>query len=244
MDKKNILYAFVVLLIILLICEYFRYSQVNTITEKICPFLDGKCEYYKVHREHHDPEAAAQLLAVVTAKNEKLIEYLREKYSDIHMREFEPLKKNKIDVIAVSELFIEDSNFSDTEKEYLQTRIEQLTKNYNSDRITEISPLNLTGVTAYSENKRKLVLCLRKKTAVGGKYELHDENTVMYVVLHEMAHMMNDQWGHDLIFWKLFKFLLVNATEAGLYKPIDYSKNPIVYCGLKLTYNPYFDRAL
>jgi predicted metal-dependent hydrolase len=244
MEKKNVLYAVVTVLVIILIFYYLKYSQINTVTEKICPFLDGKCEYYKVHREHHNPEEAAALLQRVTAKNEKLIEFLHEKYSTIHMRDFEPLKKNKIDVIGSSELFIEDSKFSDAEKEYLQTRIDQLMKNYNSDRITEISPLNLTGVTAYSENKRKLVLCLRKKIAVGGKYELHDENTIMYVVLHEMAHMMNDQWGHDPIFWKLFKFLLINADEAGLYKPVDYSKNPIVYCGLKLTYNPYFDHAL
>jgi len=68
----------------------------------------------------------------------------------------------------------------------------------------------------------------------------------MFVVVHELAHMMNDLWGHSeqSNFWYLFKFLLLNAVEIDIYKPVNYAVKPIVYCGLKLTYNPLFDNNL
>ena len=38
-----------------------------------------------------------------------------------------------------------------------------------------------------------------------------------------------------------FKFLLKEAVAMGYYSPVDYSKNPFLYCGkVKVTNNPYY----
>ena len=47
--------------------------------------------------------------------------------------------------------------------------------------------------------------------------------------------------GHDDEFWENFKFLLDNAVEMNIYKPIDYKSQPQDYCGLTITDNPYYD---
>ncbi len=114
---------------------------------------------------------------------------------------------------------------------------------YNKDNIYEISPRNKSNLTSYTENKGdQLVLCLREKHPNSdGIYDLHDENTIMFVVVHELTHIMNDTWGHGPDFWKLFNFMISNAVEAGVYIPVDYSMFPINYCGLHLNHNPLYD---
>ena len=47
--------------------------------------------------------------------------------------------------------------------------------------------------------------------------------------------------GHEPEFWKNFKFLLELAKEANIHQPYDYKKNPIEYCGMMITDNPYYD---
>ena len=63
-----------------------------------------------------------------------------------------------------------------------------LVDRYNPQSIMENSMTSTD--TSYSENKgEKIVLCLRDKTNPPG-YPFVDINTVMFVVLHEMAHLM------------------------------------------------------
>ena len=258
---NNILFAVLILISVVLTWHYlFRYSPLNTRAVGACAGLgDGQtCEYYYVHREHNDSAAAAALMNEITTRNDKLLEYLKDKY-DTTSASTNPDKSGRIDVVPSSGLYpsdlenvnweqLQNSQTSGVEiREYLHERIHQLMTNYNTNRLYEISPLNKTGVTSYAEDKSTLILCLRKKTPnERGEYELHDINTMMFVVLHELAHMMNDRWGHDKEsrFWTLFKFLLANAVECGVYKPIDYSYHPITYCGLRLSYNPYYDARL
>jgi hypothetical protein len=175
----------------------------------------------------------------VNTRNRILIRHLKQKYLSPQLSSPDPVKLNRIDVLQKTEIF--DLQRA-TENEYIQERIQQLLRNYDSGLIYEISPLNNAGITSYTQNKRKLILCLRKKEPnARGVNELHDINTVMFVNLHELSHMMNDLWGHKMNFWILFKFMLTNAVECGIYKPVNYAQHPIIYCGLKLTYNPVFD---
>jgi len=57
----------------------------------------------------------------------------------------------------------------------------------------------------------------------------------MYVCVHEMAHMFNDnksfedEDSHDEKFWRLNKLLLRLAVEIDVYKYEDYSKTPFFY---------------
>lgn len=255
---NNILFAVVVLFSLVLIWQYlFRYSPLNTRAVGACTGLgDGQtCEYYYVHREHDDTAAAAGLMNEITRRNNILLSYIKNKY-DTTTASSDPDKSGRIDVIPGSGLYPTDINWDELQnsqtagveiREYLHDRIHQLMINYDQDRLYEISPLNKTGVTSYAEDKTTLILCLRKKLPnKDGVYELHDINTMMFVVLHELSHMMNDRWGHDKAsrFWTLFKFMLANAVECNVYKPIDYGTHPITYCGLKLSYNPYYDQRL
>ena len=116
--------------------------------------------------------------------------------------------------------------------------IQRLVENFNPTTIKETLPTS--EYTAYSENKgEKLAFCLNinKKN----NENLIDQNTLMFVAIHEIAHIMTLSVGHTEEFWQNFKFLLENAVELGIYEPIDYKKNPKKYCGMTISDNPYYD---
>lgn len=115
--------------------------------------------------------------------------------------------------------------------------VKRLVKNFNPKKVTETLPTS--SYTAYSENKgEKLAFCT---TTTKEGDNLIDENTLTFVGIHEIAHIMTKSVGHTSEFWKNFKFLLQNAIKIQLYKPIDYKKNPVNYCGMKIHDNPYYD---
>jgi len=90
--------------------------------------------------------------------------------------------------------------------------------------------------TAYSENKGdRIVVCLRDKAP---PHRLVDENTVMFVVLHELAHLMTTSIGHTPEFWANFRRILQDAIGAGLYHPVNYARTPVNYCGMQITDSP------
>jgi hypothetical protein len=116
-------------------------------------------------------------------------------------------------------------------------RVKRLAEGFNPKKVCETLPT--TELTAYSENKgEKVAFCLNT-TKNGDK--LIDINTLTFVALHELSHIMTSSIGHKQEFWQNFKFLLENAKEANLYDPIDYKKNPKEYCGLTINDNPYYD---
>jgi len=114
-----------------------------------------------------------------------------------------------------------------------------LVERYNPQSIMENSMTSHD--TSYSENKgEKIVLCLRDKTNPPG-YPLEDVNTVMFVVLHEMAHLMTASLStgkHTPEFWANFRRLLQDAAQMGIYQPVNYSHTPVSYCGMEITDSP------
>ena len=116
--------------------------------------------------------------------------------------------------------------------------VKRLVENFNPTTIKETLPTS--EYTAYSENKgEKMAFCLNKKK--GDNDNLIDQNTLTFVAIHELAHIMSATVGHNDEFWNNFKFLLDNAVEMGVYNPIDYRKDPEGYCGMDITDNPYYD---
>jgi predicted metal-dependent hydrolase len=114
----------------------------------------------------------------------------------------------------------------------------RLYERFNSDQIMETLPTS--EYTAYSENKgEKLAFCLNKKKQ--NNNDLIDENTLMFVATHELAHIATKSIGHKTEFWDNFKFLLEEAKEIGLHQPVDYKKKSQEYCGMKIRDNPYYD---
>jgi hypothetical protein len=92
--------------------------------------------------------------------------------------------------------------------------------------------------TSYSENKgQRIVVCLRDKLKKPD-YPLIDINTIMFVMLHEMAHLMTETIGHTPEFWENFKRILHDAVKVGIYTPVNYSRQPTPYCGMTITDSP------
>ena len=113
----------------------------------------------------------------------------------------------------------------------------RLVDNFDPQTVKEILPTS--EYTAYSENKgEKLAFCTTT-TKKGDK--LIDPNTLMYVAIHELAHIATKSIGHTQEFWQNFKFVLENAKECGVYEPVNYKKKPTQYCGMTINDNPYYD---
>jgi len=256
-------YSWIIVALLILALYYtsfHRFSAFNTSRIKACdtgPVRGGdttsgtssntrSCAMYNIHNLHKDQKEAAALMHQIVKSNDILLKHLEKKYLNSEFTGgMDPNKMNRIDVIPMSGVYSE-SELKYPDREELQERIQQLLDKYHTESIYEISPLNKSGATSYSENKgQRLVFCLRKKTPnSNGVYELHDINIMIFVSLHELAHIMNDKWGHRTDFWQLFKFLLENAVEVGIYKPVNYVLSPINYCGLNINYCPLYDRSL
>ena len=115
--------------------------------------------------------------------------------------------------------------------------VKRLVDNFNPQKINETLPTS--KFTAYSENKgEKLAFCTTTKKN-GNK--LIDENTLTFVAIHELSHIMTKSVGHTDEFWQNFKFLLQNAEKIDVYRPVDYKNKPQSYCGMTITDNPYYD---
>lgn len=90
--------------------------------------------------------------------------------------------------------------------------------------------------TSYSLNKgEKIVICIKEKDK---EETFIDMNTTVFVVIHEIAHIMTKSVGHNKDFWDNMKFLLENAIKLGIYTKEDYKNNPKKYCGIMITDSP------
>ena len=97
--------------------------------------------------------------------------------------------------------------------------------------------------TSYSINKgERIVFCLRSRDAATMN-EIVDLNTMMFVALHELAHICTLEVGHIPVFWANFKWLLQESINVGVYQDRDYSRAPQAYCGIKITDSPLHAKA-
>jgi predicted metal-dependent hydrolase len=121
-----------------------------------------------------------------------------------------------------------------------EDRVKRLIKKFNPSNICESTPNN--KYTSYSINKgEKIVMCLRTKD---GTDKLIDINTIMFVILHEIAHVMTISIGHTQEFWSNFKFILKISVKTNIYNQVDYSKDPQPYCGIKVTDSPLYNKSI
>lgn len=70
------------------------------------------------------------------------------------------------------------------------------------------------GEKSYTINKEKVYLCLRDE-----KNEYYNRNMLIYVLLHELAHVICDEIGHTEKFHDIFQNLLLRAINEGVYNP-------------------------
>jgi predicted metal-dependent hydrolase len=94
-----------------------------------------------------------------------------------------------------------------------------------------------TVYTSYTINKgEQIVFCLRSR-AMMNVSQLHTENLMMYVAIHEMAHVGCPEKGHTPLFKHIFAFFIQESIKIGIYKYEDYSKTPVEYCGMTVSDN-------
>lgn len=119
-------------------------------------------------------------------------------------------------------------------------QVKQLVQNFDADpsRFYESTPD--ADLTSYSVNKGESVhLCLRQREK--DDESLVAEDVMMFVAIHEMAHMITKTIGHGPDFWNNFGWLLKEAESSGLYKSMDFKAHPVKYCGMSITDKPSYD---
>lgn len=151
-----------------------------------------------------------------------------------------PDKQEAADLLARVRQKIQSLYFSMKAKYPNKPQILQWIRNFIPDpeRFTEATPD--AEHTSYSVNKgEKVHLCLRQRDS--GDESLMDENIMVFVALHEMAHVVTPTLGHGPDFWNNFAWLLKRAEEQGIYTYQDFKAHPVSYCGMHITDSPSYD---
>lgn len=80
------------------------------------------------------------------------------------------------------------------------------------------------GSKSYTINKSRIYMCLKNSNE-----QYYDDNSLMFVLLHEISHVICKSIGHTDEFHKIFDELLVEAEKVRIYN----SRIPMIknYCG-------------
>ena len=112
---------------------------------------------------------------------------------------------------------------------HLKENIKDIIKSISNIEDTDIKKRK--SLFYYEEIDSKPRLCRIEKFI--------DDNTILFVVIHELTHVMTEEVGHTPLFWSNMKYLLEEGKKAGIYSPVDYRKNPTDYCGMEINTTPY-----
>ena len=226
-SKFNFLYIIllaIIISIIIIIIGYVGKNYKQTINKfylgnakPLISNIDGK--EYKVHPNLENSQDAADSLATINETLINLITYLKYKY-------------------------IKTDHFTVLNQQYpiRINAIKKILNRYNPDNLIENSPQDKTGDTSYTLNKGSVMaLCLRDKTTT---HHVHNLPILIFVAIHELAHVAIEDNEHPPEFWAMFKFLLDEAEAGEIYKCPNFNKIPADYCGLNVDYSPSFDSGV
>lgn len=221
---QDLLYFLAGIIILAMVFKTTESKTYNMTTERAQ--VNGK--KYEV-RDLPDKADAANLLARINGKFDQITEFIRRE---------KPFDLFRTYVIRQPELTAEklaDKHNTALAAQFTKFKadIQRLLDNYRPDSLSENTPNS--EHTAYSENKgERVVFCLRSKT----DESLMDLNTMTFVALHELSHLMTRTIGHDQEFWDNFRVILRIAIRNGIYQCVDYNMNMTVYCGQPINDTP------
>ena len=66
----------------------------------------------------------------------------------------------------------------------------------------------------------------------------NDINTLMFICIHELAHVCTKEIGHTKLFWENFKYILEAAIKSDIYDYRNYNINPKMYCKTNINFTP------
>lgn len=113
--------------------------------------------------------------------------------------------------------------------------IKCLKEKYKPSILSEAA--NDNRYTTFTIDKKDMHICLRTRDSHKNLYEL---NLLIYVILHELAHMCNYTRenkpieGHGKEFKEKFSLLVRESINIGIYKYENYKTSPKEYCGMIL----------
>jgi len=189
-QDPSFLKIIIVIITVLLVIGYLKFGSTAL------KYTKASDEKFHLVRDMPDKEQAAEMLAEIKTRLQKLIDYCVTNYP------------NDMNVILMKKRF-KPQNVQETD-------------------------INESGTSYTIDKGKELHLCLRNKDDA----KLHQINILMFVAIHELAHIMATSYGHNSEFGTHFVFLLKQANKIGIYKSIDYSKNPVEFCGMDVTDNP------
>ena len=132
-------------------------------------------------------------LIIVKSKFDNM-NYLVRNENDKDKAAFLLSKLNNLSKILIKKLLIKYPN---------NEKIQRLKENYKPNKIHETN--KMSPFTSYALNKGEHIhLCLRNKTT--NMFE--DYNTLVYVLIHELGHLMTLEYGHHEQYWQNFLFIL------------------------------------
>lgn len=91
--------------------------------------------------------------------------------------------------------------------------VAHLLRHYNPDM--ECNPGDASDTTFTVRKGAILAICLRARR---GLPRFHDMETFAFVLVHEMAHVAARMVGYPPAFWRIFKFLLLEAQAVGVLR--------------------------
>jgi hypothetical protein len=167
------------------------------------------------------------------------------KYYKVKKDGFEQVSADKLAVTEykLNELYNKVcKNYGDSQGFYPNS-VPKLKRRWPKIQIREVT--NGEPEAAYVLNKGPdMRFCLQSKDPD----DTEKDNILMFIAIHEMAHIMSDSFGHGPEFIKNFKGLLDVATKQWIinplngknelvYTPQDFSSKPKKYCGVKINKN-------
>ena len=110
---------------------------------------------------------------------------------------------------------------------YLHKEIEKLIPKLSEEQQEKLSKIKLQpSKKSYTIDKHHIHLCIIDRET----NEYYEDNLLIYVLLHEIAHIFCDEEGHTEKYIKIFKNLINIATDVGIFDPTQ--KLPSTYCGV------------
>jgi hypothetical protein len=171
-------------------------------------------------RDRHDAQNAADMLATIMITLDNLVNTIISNYNKKYNHMRNCLYDNNCNCM---------NNNSHEDNKYIKY-VRVIKDRLPYVKISE-NPAD-SKFTSYSINKgEELVFCIRNKTSG----EIHDLNELLYVAIHEIAHIGCPEIGHTHLFKMINVYLLKKAVCYGIYKYTDYSKDVKNYCGMDLT---------
>jgi len=147
---------------------------------------------------------------------------------DLKLQRFSEINKRVEKIV----LYCCSNNYPDEHKAH------RLYKRWNKSMLRETNTDE--EAIAYVINKgTEFRICLTDKTSG----ELENINTTMFVCIHELAHLMSADYGHNEAFWENNRILLKVGGDLGVYDHVQYENHNDMYCGENIYSNPCDDKS-